>query len=35
VLRFSFHLYNNATDVERVLALAGAWRRSQPGARTA
>ena len=27
VLRFSLHLYNNATDVERVLALVHEWRK--------
>ncbi len=25
VLRFSFHLYNDATDVDKVLALTRAW----------
>ncbi len=26
VLRFSFHVYNNDTDVQRILQLVGAWR---------
>jgi len=25
VLRFSFHVYNNQADVERILELAAAW----------
>lgn len=33
VLRFSFHVYNNDEDVDRILDLVGRWAAKEPGTR--